>query len=274
MSRFSTFSLLPLLVLALAFVLAACSTPTAIKPIADSKPLAELDPAQVKDAVPRAEPILAAGNSSPYTIAGIEYSVLSSAAGYREQGIASWYGSKFHGRKTANGEVFDAYAASAAHRSLPLPTYVRVTNLDNQRSLIVRVNDRGPFHGDRLIDLSYGAAVKLGFATQGTASVEVVGLSVEGSEDLRSERELAGWQQDYRFLQLGSFSQRQSAENLLERLKSEVGVDAAVTVTEIRLQGRSFYRVRLGPVQDRQALLALQERMIAGGFGGAKLVAE
>lgn len=272
MSRSFAFSLLPLLILALAFILAACSTPTALEPIADGKPLGELDPARVQDAIPRAEPILAAGNSSPYTIAGIEYWVMSSSAGYREQGIASWYGSKFHGRRTANGEVFDAYAASAAHRSLPLPTYVRVTNLDNQRSLIVRVNDRGPFHAERLIDLSYGAAVRLGFATQGTASVGIIALVVEGSEDLRSQLGLVSWQQDYRFLQLGSFSQRQSAENLLARVPSEVEVDAAVT--EIRLQGRSFYRVRLGPVEDRQALLALQDRMIAGGFDGAKLVAE
>lgn len=253
-------------------ILAACSTPAVRESVSDGKPLGELDPAQVKDAVPRAEPILAAGNSSPYTIAGIEYSVLPSAAGYRERGVASWYGSKFHGRKTANGEVYDAYAASAAHRSLPLPTYVRVTNLDNQRSMIVKVNDRGPFHGSRLIDLSYGAAVKLGFANQGTAPVEVVALMVEGTEDLRSQTELAQWRQDYRYLQLGSFSQRLSAEKLLDSVELQPEVEASVT--EVRLDGRSFYRVRLGPVEDRQALLALQKRMIAEGFDGAKLVAE
>ena len=108
------------------------------------------------------------GNKSPYEVFGKRYTVMPSADGYTEEGVASWYGMKFQGRRTSNGEIFDVYKATAAHKSLPLPSYLRVTNLENNASLIVRVNDRGPFVGDRLIDVSYGVAVKLGFAEQGT----------------------------------------------------------------------------------------------------------
>ena len=107
------------------------------------------------DAVPRADPILEAGNRSPYTVNGRSYRVLENHSGYRERGIASWYGTKFHGQKTSNGEIFDLYQATAAHKTLPIPSYVRVTNELNGRSVVLRVNDRGPFHSDRVIDLSY-----------------------------------------------------------------------------------------------------------------------
>ena len=124
-----------------------------------------------QDAIPRPDPILVEGNRSPYEVNGAFYTVHGSARGYREQGVASWYGMKFQGRPTANGEIFDVYGATAAHRSLPIPTYVRVTNLENDRTVILRVNDRGPFHPERLIDISYGAALQLGFAERGTATV-------------------------------------------------------------------------------------------------------
>lgn len=124
-----------------------------------------------------AEPRSRYGNRSPYTVLGKKYHVRDSAEGYRETGIASYYGRKFHGRRTSNLEVYDMYAFSAAHKSLPLPSYARVTNLSNGESVVVRVNDRGPFHEGRVIDLSYAAAVKLGVDRAGTAKVEVVGLS-------------------------------------------------------------------------------------------------
>ncbi|HBQ01515.1 MAG TPA: septal ring lytic transglycosylase RlpA, partial [Gammaproteobacteria bacterium] len=119
-----------------------------------------------------------AGNRSPYTVLGKTYTVLPTERGYSERGVASWYGEKFHGHKTSNGEVFDMYMASAAHKSLPIPSFLRVTNLDNNRSLIVRVNDRGPFHGDRIVDLSYAAAMKLGYAERGTARVHLESIVV------------------------------------------------------------------------------------------------
>lgn len=125
----------------------------------------------------RAEPRSRAGNRSPYTVLGKSYAVLPSSDGYVEQGLASYYGSKFHGRRTSNLEVYDMYAFSAAHKSLPLPSYARVTNLANGKSVVVRVNDRGPFHAGRIIDLSYAAAVKLGVQRAGIARVEVRALS-------------------------------------------------------------------------------------------------
>ena len=249
----------------------ACSSPVNIES-RDGRPLGPLAPADVVEPVPEAAPILARGNFSPYMVAGVEYRVLESAKGYRRQGIASWYGSKFHGRKTANGEVFDAYAASAAHRSLPLPTYVRVTNLDNRHSMVVKVNDRGPFHSQRLIDLSYGAAVKLGFMTQGTALVEVVALDVAGTEDLRADESTRNWQQDYRFLQMGSFRSPDSALALQTRLSSDYALH--VSVKEVAIKGDTYYRVRLGPVDDRQQLLGLQAQLLAAGYSSAKLAAE
>ncbi len=113
-------------------------------------------------------------------VLGKSYNVMDTEAGYSERGVASWYGGKFHGHKTSNGEVFDMYLASAAHKSLPIPSFLKVTNLDNNRSIIVRVNDRGPFHGDRLVDLSYAAAVKLGYADRGTARVQLDAIIANG----------------------------------------------------------------------------------------------
>jgi len=230
----------------------------------DSQPLVGIEPHDVYEATPRAEPILAAGNTSPYRVNGKEYRVLESSDGYRQQGVASWYGRKFHGRKTANGEVFNVYAATAAHRSLPIPSYVRVTNLENGRSMIARVNDRGPFHSDRIIDMSYGAAVKLGFAEQGVARVEVVAVSVAGTEDLRQDSALAGWKSDYRFIQVGSFSERDSAAALSDSLSRQVPVP--VSVSEITLDKQAYYRVRVGPVDNRQRLLELHDQLLQLGY--------
>jgi len=129
------------------------------------------------DPIPRDEALSASGNSASYVVFGETYYRLPTSANYSATGVASWYGRKFHGRLTASGETYDMYALTAAHRSLPLPTYVRVTNLGNQKSVVVRVNDRGPFVDDRLIDLSYGAAAKLDMIDAGTARVKVVGLS-------------------------------------------------------------------------------------------------
>jgi len=117
------------------------------------------------------------GNMEQYTVFGKQYRVMETAENFREQGIASWYGKKFHGRKTSSGEIYDMYAMTAAHKHLPLPTFVRVVNLDNGKSIILKVNDRGPFVGDRVIDLSYAAAMEIGMAEAGTANVDVEALS-------------------------------------------------------------------------------------------------
>lgn len=142
----------------------------------DGAPSRQLDPNRIDDAVPRRDPITGAGNKNPYTVLGKTYRILPSSKGYRMRGTASWYGTKFHGESTANGERYDLYAMTAAHCTLPIPTYVQVTNLENGRQCIVRVNDRGPFVDNRLIDLSYAAATKLGYAHKGTAMVEIVAI--------------------------------------------------------------------------------------------------
>jgi rare lipoprotein A len=130
----------------------------------------------ISDAVPREEPLAAYGNNPEYEILGTVYRRLESSEGYEEVGTASWYGEEFQGRRTSSGEPYDMYGMTAAHRTLPLPTYVEITNLDNGKRVVVRVNDRGPFHGGRLIDVSYAAAHRLGMLGHGTARVRVRAL--------------------------------------------------------------------------------------------------
>jgi len=241
-------------VLCQVLLLAACSSPapeSRYSQAVDAAPPRPIGPEDVADAIPRPDPILAAGNQSPYTVAGVTYEVLSSPRGYRERGIASWYGAKFAGHETSNGEIF-------AHRTVPLPSYARVTNLENGRSVVVRINDRGPFHAQRLIDLSYAAAVRLGFAQQGTAPVEVEVLDLEGIDDLRQAT--AG---HYRFLQMGAFGAESSARSLQSRIQPLV--PAPVSVSRVASGGDYLYRVRIGPVADRQQLEHVQRILLDSG---------
>ena len=224
----------------------------------DGAPEQAIAPEQVADAVPRPDPILGAGNTSPYEVAGEQYRVLASAAGYREDGIASWYGTKFHGRKTSNGEDYDLYLPTAAHRSLPIPSYVRVTNLDNGKSMVVRVNDRGPFHSERIIDLSYAAAVRLGFVDKGTAPVRIEAIEVAGVDDRR------GSGGDYRYLQLGAFSSPDAADSLRAAVAGIVSVP--VTVTPVEMSGKLLSRVRVGPVANDRQLSEVRQLLLARGF--------
>ena len=159
----------------LALLITACGS----APSRDGTPTRKLNPNDIKDAVPKREPITKAGNKSPYTVLGQTYVLLPSSKGYRQTGMASWYGTKFHGQSTSNGEKYDVYEMTAAHKTLPIPAYVLVTNLENNRQAIVRVNDRGPFVSNRIIDLSYAAATKLGYADKGIAFVEVAAIDVD-----------------------------------------------------------------------------------------------
>lgn len=168
----------------LAALVGCASGPSGKKPVSrysmhqDRAPDGNFDASGLDDAQPRYEAPQRAGNKSPYSVWRRQYSVMDNNDGYVAEGMASWYGEKFHGHKTSNGEVFDMYQMTAAHKSLRIPSYARVTNLANGRSVIVRVNDRGPFHGDRLIDLSYAAAKRLGYQAQGVARVEVAAITV------------------------------------------------------------------------------------------------
>lgn len=164
-------------------VLAAVALVLACRPVASApeSPQPVSDPMAVPDAVPREEPRSPYGNPEFYEVDGRRYRPLSSSDGFVERGTASWYGAEFHGRRTSSGEAFDMYAMTAAHPTLPLPTYVEVTNLENGRRVVVRVNDRGPFKDGRIIDLSYVAAYRLGMIQNGTARVEVRALAPEST---------------------------------------------------------------------------------------------
>jgi rare lipoprotein A len=193
------------------------------------------------------------GNPPFYEVYGERYYVMESSAGYEERGVASWYGKKFHGRKTSNGEVYDMYAMTAAHKTLPLPATVRVTNLRNGRNVVVRVNDRGPFVDNRLIDLSYAAAKKLDMITAGTTLVEVEVLDSGGTS--RTSVAAAGTgalppEQAFGsiYMQVGAFGEQGNAESLRRRLRSD-GLNNVLIVSD-KAEWPTLYRVRIGPIDD------------------------
>lgn len=244
----------------------------------DRAPTGNFDASGLPDAVPTYQAQVRAGNKSPYQVRGKRYSVMGSNDGYVARGVASWYGEKFHGHKTSNGETFDMYQMSAAHKSLRIPGYAKVTNLDNGRSVIVRVNDRGPFHGDRLIDLSYAAAKKLGYQSHGTARVEVASITVKpnGSMFLAGQPFTPKGQPTKRpdqnsgpvygglFVQLGSFSSRAPAEKLQGRAKNVLS--NPVRVRSVDTASGRFHRVQVGPFQDEGSARETQSRLEAQGF--------
>ncbi len=208
------------------------------------------DPSTISDAVPVIEPLSRTGNK-PYTVFGVQYRPLKSADGYREKGTASWYGRKFHGRRTSSGEVYDMYAMTAAHKTLPLPTYVKVRNLESGAEIVVRVNDRGPFLGGRLIDLSYMAARKLGVVATGTGRVEVMTVTPRTASVPVQEIVVSGEQVDSVFLQAGSFRLRGNAEALRHQL-ADNGL-AGITLTKTWVGDTLYYRVRVGPLSRGKA---------------------
>ncbi len=206
----------------------------------------QVDPDTVPNAVPRVEPRSRYGNPRTYEVFGKTYRVLGSSRGYSERGIASWYGQKFHGRRTSSGETYDMYAMTAAHKSLPLPTYVMVTNLNNGRRVTLRVNDRGPFHGNRIIDLSYTAAVKLGMIRAGTALVEVRALDPSRPRPAVYHPPVA---ENVRlFVQAGAFRERDNARRMHGRIESILS--EMVVVSPATVGGLEFFRVRVGPLND------------------------
>ncbi|MBK7144096.1 MAG: septal ring lytic transglycosylase RlpA family protein [Xanthomonadales bacterium] len=224
----------------------------------DGAPTGLIDVSGIPEPVPRDEPRARYGNHSPYTVLGHSYRVLDSADGYRERGIASWYGTKFHGKLTSSREPYDMLAFTAAHKTLPLPTYVRVTNLDNGQRLIVRVNDRGPFHADRIIDLSYAAAIRLGIAARGTGRVEVEAIDPTHADAVDVTRPQTATPRPL-YVQAGSFASRDNARRLRERL-DEAGFDD-LFLDRVLTRGELFHRVRIGPLDSIEAAEALIERL-------------
>lgn len=202
------------------------------------------------DPVPTPEPPSRYGNPPTYKVLGKTYATLKSSAGYRAEGLASWYGRKFHGQRTSSGEPYDMFQLTAAHRTLPIPTYVRVTNLENGRQTLVRVNDRGPFHDDRILDLSYAAAVKLGFAEKGTARIRIEALDNGG-----------GLAQEL-YLQAGAFRKLVAARKMQQRLQNLTGERTVV----VQRPQDALYRVRIGPVADEQRARLLQSMVVDADF--------
>lgn len=256
-------------------LLAGCSS-APFEP-ADSAPRKRLNPDRIQDAVPRRDPITRAGNTSPYTVLGKTYRVMTDPSGYRERGVASWYGKKFHGRPTANGEIYSVYAMTAAHRSLPIPCYVEVTNLENGRRTVVRVNDRGPFHAERIIDLSYAAAVKLGFAEKGTALVEISLIDMDNGP-LVTARPSTGQAlgpslaaNDRHYLQAGAFQSHQLADQLRNRLS---GATEHPVHIETVPGSPPLYRVRIGPLTSRHQAEQLRGRLLAEQVAEAQIISE
>ena len=206
--------------------------------------------AKIPDAVPRVEPKSKLGNMKTYKVLGKRYYVLDSSKGFKEKGIASWYGPKFHGKKTSNGEIYDMYAMTAAHKTLPLPTYLEVKNLENGRKIIVRVNDRGPFHDNRVVDLSYTGAIKLDMIGKGTALVEVRAINPRsyrgGGAPTQTRSRGKSSAPDF-YIQVGVFSDVKNAKRLKRSLKA---LKKPVKVEKTRLNRRKAYRVKIGPLNN------------------------
>lgn len=288
-----------------ALALAACSTaptrqptpprqvripPPKVSVIQPSEPAPEADPgpaplwekdgpphpedipeglADLPDVVPQHEPKSPGGNMKSYEVFGKRYHVLSSAEGFRETGLASWYGKKFHGRKTSNGERYDMFKLTAAHKNLPLPTFVRVTNLANGKSVVVRVNDRGPFHPGRVIDLSYAAAVKLETVGKiATVEIEAItpGRELPPPPKLRDDTQLASTSRPLaRLLQVAAYSDPINAVAMRDEL-NKLGIDAVQVRVGMLDNGDTVHRVMVGPFDERKQMDETRIRIRGAGF--------
>ena len=300
-----------LLIAATTLLLQGCSSKPpkssqAPSPIRDSGPLVRRDMSHVPDAVPRHEPQTRAGNPPTYVVFGQHYTLLDSNDGYVERGYASWYGKKFHGRTTSNGEIYDMFAMTAAHRTLRIPAYVQVTNLRNGRQVVVRVNDRGPFVGGRIIDLSYAAASRLGFVQEGIAPVEVrivmpgdrlptaaevmnntVNQPSQASTAAHSPTNYPASNTTGSpapiettavatgpslYLQMGSFVSRDNAEGLRSRLVAE-NIQGA-HIQQFQVDRQEVFRVRVGPLASSEEADRLALEINRLGMGVPRIVVD
>jgi rare lipoprotein A len=241
--------------------------PEPVQPLPLPPPPARID--SIPDAIPKREPRSAHGNPPFYDVLGKRYVVLANADGYVERGVASWYGPTFHGENTSSGERYDMYAMTAAHKTLPLPTYARVTNLRNGRSVIVRINDRGPFVANRLIDLSYTAAAKLDMLRDGTTLVEVRTITPTEPDSLSRTAQSPP---PVLYVQAGAFADEHNASKVIQRLHAG-GLRSALVAPP--LDGKSrLYRVRVGPISTVAEFDQLAARLSSLGFPDARLVTE
>lgn len=204
---------------------------------------------EIPDAVPVAVKPSKYGNPNSYTVMGKTYYLMDSSEGFQQKGIASWYGNKFHGQRTSSGEDYDMYAMTAAHKTMPIPAFVEVTNIDNGRKAIVKVNDRGPFHEGRIIDLSYAAATKLGVAQTGTANVTIRVMTTDAEKNLQRSGtfvESPVSEGDKLYVQVAAFSTEENALQHLGKLQGEGFNDVRLHIESKK--GKAVYRVRIGPL--------------------------
>lgn len=261
-----------IIALALIGLLSACSGST----IKDSGPDRDIDVSNIPDAKPRHTSRSRYGNPDSYVVYGVRYHVMNNSKGYRQRGVASWYGNKFHGRRTSSGEPYDMYAMTAAHKSLPLPTYVQVTNLDNGRQVVVKVNDRGPFVKNRLIDLSYTAAKKLGISATGTGLVEVRAINPDHPPAQKRRTRpsktvtaaLPGGLNMY--LQVGAFANRINAEQL--QISLQELLSARVSIERMVQNQLPLFRVRVGPVASVSELDRVTDLLVQQGIDSPRIV--
>lgn len=258
----------------------------------DGAPDVHVNVDNIPDPIPRHEPLSRYGNPDTYTVLGKTYKTLKHRQGFVERGIASWYGTKFHGRRTSSGEDYNMYAMTAAHKALPLPTYVEVTNLDNGHQIIVKVNDRGPFHDGRIIDLSYAAAIKLGINKAGTGRVEIraidpsnptahrrkpappgVTIQTVSAADIILPEPVAQpvVRQNY-YLQVGAFSSKTNAENLRSRLTNMA--NHPIHILPADNPALPIFRVRIGPLASDQAAQRLAYRLVSEGVTNTSVVVD
>lgn len=260
----------------------SCGIPYDVFKPGDSAPGHYVDIDSIPNAIPRNEPRSRHGNPVSYYVFGKKYYVMANSEGYVERGVASWYGTKFQGRKTSSGEIYEPYGMTAAHKSLPLPTYVRVTNLDNHKSVIVKVNDRGPFVNNRLIDLSYAAAKKLGITKNGTGYVEIRTISSGKTKTYTSAKHSPGKNTPHSttsshlspdgmyYIQVAAFQDHQNAKRLRNKLRQ-------MPITEIKIMEgvqnqKKIYRVRIGPVANLKLADELTELLSQHGLTGTRII--
>jgi peptidoglycan lytic transglycosylase len=265
----NTFKKITLLFMScLVFVIAACCHAKA-----DGPPPHAIDTRNISNPIPHWEPLSRIGNRPYYYAKQRRYHVMHESHGYRERGVASWYGTRFHHRRTSNGEVYNMYSMTAAHKNLPLPTYVCVKNLENGREIIVRVNDRGPFHQDRIIDLSYVAAKKLGMLKKGTAYVEITAIDTQAQDADDVDQVIHPTDNFYGaetphgqeiFIQVGAFRSRKHADYQAMQL-SEL-VDSPVQTDTVATADGVFYRVQIGPLVDATESAQIQARLSEAGL--------
>ncbi len=236
-------------------------------------------PSQIKPAIPKNEPKSRYGNPKSYTVYGKRYYVLNSAKGYKKTGGASWYGKKFHGERTSSGETYNMYAMSGAHKTLPLPSYVKVTNLDNRRHTIVRVNDRGPFHEGRIIDLSYSAARELGILAKGVGRVEVEAIDPKtwkktpalATSKAMTHATIASPVASSRYyVQVGAFSDSNNAQNLATKLRSLF--NKPVLVSKKKVNNKWLNVVKVGPLPSNTSSNIVLKQLHDHGYTKSRII--